>query len=82
MQNLIKSNSVVEFANNLKSLKQRLSVVGTKIVEIKKKSEKVESKPAEKPEVKVAAVVSAEKPAETPEANKPAESTPADTVIT
>ena len=64
MQNLIKENRVVEFANNLKSLKQRLSVVGTKIVEVKKKSEKVESKPAEKPETKVAAVVSAEKVAE------------------
>ncbi len=64
MQNLIKSNSVVEFANNLKSLKQRLSIVGTKIVEIKKKNEKVESKPAEKPGVKVAAVVSVEKTTE------------------
>ena len=64
MQNLIKKNSVVEFANNLKALKQRLSVVGTKIVEFKKKNEKVE-KPAEKPEVKVAAVVSAEKVTET-----------------
>ncbi|MBQ4542100.1 MAG: hypothetical protein IJA23_04540, partial [Clostridia bacterium] len=64
MQNLIKENRVVEFANNLKSLKQRLSVVGTKIVEVKKKSEKVESKSAEKPETKVAAVVSAEKVAE------------------
>ena len=61
MQNLIKSNSVVEFANNLKSLKQRLSVVGTKIVEVKKKNERVESKSAEKSETKIAAVVSAEK---------------------
>lgn len=60
IQNLIKSNGVMRFANNLKSLKQRLSVVGGKILEIKKQNEKLE-KPAEKVETKPTAVVSAEK---------------------
>ena len=42
LQNLIKSNGVSSLANNLKSFRQRLSVVGGKILEIKKNTAKVE----------------------------------------
>ena len=55
MQNLIKSNSVSSLASDLKSFRQRLSVVGGKIVEIKKNSEKVAPKEPAKPVVKVEA---------------------------
>ena len=53
MQNLIKTHSISNFANNLKSLKQRLSVVGGKIVEIKKSNNIVEVKEPVKTEQKV-----------------------------
>ena len=47
MQNLIKTNSISALAMDLKSFKQRLSLVGTKILDIKKKVAKVEEKPVE-----------------------------------
>lgn len=39
LQNLIKSNGISSLAMNIKSLKQRLSVLGGKIVEVKKQAE-------------------------------------------
>ncbi|MBR7172493.1 MAG: translation initiation factor IF-2 [Clostridia bacterium] len=69
MQNLIKSNSVSNLAGELKSFKQRLSVVGGKILEIKKANEKAEVKAPAKTEVKETAPV--EEPAKAPA--KPAE---------
>ena len=50
MQNLIKANSISSLAMDLKSFKQRLSLLGTKIVEIKKSTAKVESKPVQEPQ--------------------------------
>ena len=64
MQNLIKSNSVSSLAGELKSFKQRLSVVGGKILEIKKANEKAEVKAPAKTEVKETAPV--EEPAKAP----------------
>ena len=73
MQNLIKSNSVSSLAGDLKSFKQRLSVVGGKILEFKKANEKVEAKAPVKVEVKEVAPAPVEvatkapaKPAEQP----------------
>ena len=57
MQNLMKSNSVSSLASDLKSFRQRLSVVGTKIVEFKKNNEKLAVKEPAKPVVKVEAPV-------------------------
>ena len=48
MQNLIKSNGISNLAVSLKSFRQRLSSVGTKIVEEKKKLD-VKSQPAKEP---------------------------------
>ena len=68
MQNLIKSNSVSNLASDLKSFRQRLSVVGGKILEIKKNNQKVEVKEPAKVEVKVSAPAEPiQKPAAKPE---------------
>ena len=50
LQNIVKANGISKLSMALKSFKQRLGFVSTKITEIKKKSEepkKVESKPVE-----------------------------------
>ena len=50
LQNIIKTNGISKLAMGVKSLKQRLSLISSKIAETKKKSEepKVEVKPVEK----------------------------------
>ena len=50
LQNIIKTNGISKLAMGVKSFKQRLSLVGTKITDAKKKSgepKKVEVKPVE-----------------------------------
>ena len=73
MQNLIKSNSVSSLASDLKSFRQRLSAVGTKILDIKKNSEKAKVVEVEKPAAPVAPVSAEPKVAK--EQPKPVENT-------
>ena len=77
LQNIIKTNGISKLAMGLKSLRQRLSSIGAKIVESKKKAEegkKLEVKVAEDkpkvveiPEAKPQVTTSSEKPAMTAE---------------
>ena len=72
LQNIIKTNGISKLAMGVKSLRQRLSSIGTKIVESKKKLEEIKKSEAKVVEVKQTVVepqevkpqvsVSAEKP--------------------
>ena len=64
MQNLVKTNSINSFAANLKMSKQKLSTLGSKILEIKKANESMaaESKTEKQPKVAPVSSPVAEKP--------------------